>query len=163
MIAIPATLGTLFGYKLGRDATGLPQQRKSAAKFWRIFGGGLVLFLFLPLLLTFGVTGFLHEEARAGFLSVMTFWLGLAYALVPASLLFWAWQRRRRQPDSDSAGAASQAEPVPQPVEDIRPGIARRISRRLVLFLTVAAAGLLVFCYTDTNHNVGNRHGRRTA
>lgn len=156
LIAIPATLGTLFGYKLSRDATGLPQQRKSAAKFWRIFGGGLVLFLFLPLLLTFGVTGFLHEEARARFLSVMTFWLGLAYALVPGSLLFWAWQRRRRQPDSDSAGAANQAEPVPQPVEDIRPGIARRISRRLVLFLTVAAAGLLVFCYTDTNHNVGH-------
>ena len=113
LIAIPATLGTFFGYKLSRDATGLPQQRKSAAKFWRIFGGGLVLFLFLPLLLTFGVTGFLHEEARARFLSVMTFWLGLAYALVPGSLLFWAWQRRRRQPDSDSAGAANQAEPVP--------------------------------------------------
>ncbi|HKW29609.1 MAG TPA: sigma-70 family RNA polymerase sigma factor, partial [Verrucomicrobiae bacterium] len=82
LIAIPATLGTLFGYKLGRDATGLPQQRKSAAKFWRIFGGGLVLFLFLPLLLTFGVTPFLHEQARAGFLSVMTIWLGLAYPLV---------------------------------------------------------------------------------
>ena len=159
LIAVPAMLGTLFGYKLGRDATGLPQQRKSAAKFWRIFGGGLVLFLFLPLLLTFGVTGFLQDEARARFLSVMTIWLGLAYALVPGSLLFWAWQRRRRQPDSDSAGAVSQAEPVPQPVEDIRPGIARRISRRLVLLLTVAAAGLLVFCYTDTNHNVGNLTG----
>ncbi|HEV2436279.1 MAG TPA: sigma-70 family RNA polymerase sigma factor, partial [Verrucomicrobiae bacterium] len=87
LIAIPATLGTLFGYKLGRDAMGLPQQRKSAAKFWRIFGGGLVLFLFLPLVLAFGVTGFLQGEARAQFLSVMTIWLGLAYLLVPASLL----------------------------------------------------------------------------
>ncbi len=155
LIAIPATLGTLFGYKLGRDATGLPQQRKSAAKFWRIFGGGLVLFLFLPLLLTFGVTPFLQEQARAGFLSVMTVWLGLAYPLVPASLLFWAWQRRRSRSHSDSADTA----PIAQPVENIQPGPARRISRRLVLFLTIAAAGLLVFCYTDTNHNVGNLTG----
>lgn len=159
LIAIPATLGTLFGYKLGRDATGLPQQRQSAAEFWRIFGGGLVLFLFLPLLLTFGITGFLHGEARAQFLSVMTIWLGLAYPLVPGSLLFWAWQRRRKQSDFDSADAANQSEPVPQPVERIRPGTAGRISRRLVLFLTVAAAGLLVFCYTDTNHFVGQLTG----
>jgi RNA polymerase sigma factor (sigma-70 family) len=155
LIAIPATLGTLFGYKLGRDATGLPQQRKSAAKFWRIFGGGLIVFLLLPLLLTFGVTGFLQGEARARFLSVMTVWLGLAYPLVPASLLFWAWQRRRNSSPADSAGAASQSELVPQSAEDSQPGPARRISRRLVLFLTVAAAGLLVFCYMDTNHNVG--------
>ena len=61
LVAIPATLGTYFGHKLGQDATGLPQQRKSAAGFWRIFGGGLVLFLFLPLLLTFGVTAFLRD------------------------------------------------------------------------------------------------------
>ncbi|MGH7992054.1 MAG: hypothetical protein ACREDQ_00945, partial [Limisphaerales bacterium] len=53
-----------------------------------------------------------------------------------------------------SAGAASQAESVPQPLEDIRPGIARRISRRLVLLLTFAAAGLLIFCYTDMGHNI---------
>ncbi|HEV2436086.1 MAG TPA: hypothetical protein VG077_08800, partial [Verrucomicrobiae bacterium] len=36
-----------------------------------------------------------------------------------------------------------------------QPGPVRTISRRLVLFLTIAAAGLLVFCYLDTNHNVG--------
>jgi RNA polymerase sigma factor (sigma-70 family) len=159
LIAIPAMLGTLFGYKLGRDATGLPQQRESAAKFWRIFGGGLVLFLFLPLLLTFGITGFLQGEARARFLSVMTIWLGLAYALVPGSLLFWAWQRRRDRSNSNTNGAAGQGDPVLQPAEDIQRGPVRRISRRLVLFLTVAAAGLLVFCYTDTNHNVGNLPG----
>ena len=33
LVAIPATLGTYFGHKLGQDATGLPQQRKSAAGF----------------------------------------------------------------------------------------------------------------------------------
>lgn len=156
LIAIPATLGTLFGYKLGRDAMGLPQQRKSAAKFWRIFGGGLVLFLFLPLVLAFGVTGFLQGEARAQFLSVMTIWLGLAYLLVPASLLFWAWQRRCNRSKSNFDGAPEHGKPVPQPVENLQPGPTRRISWRLVLFLTVAAAGLLVFCYTDTNHNVGH-------
>jgi len=161
LVAIPANLGTWFGYKLGRDAAGLPQQRRSAAKFWRIFGGGLVLFLFLPLLLTFGVTGFLHGEARSRFLSVMTVWLGLAYLLVPGSLLLWAWQRRRKRSDFNPADAAIAGEPVfqPQPAEGNRPGIAGRISRRLVLFLTVAAAGLLVFCYTDTNHNVGQLTG----
>jgi hypothetical protein len=35
----------------------------------------------------------------------------------------------------------------------------KRLSRRLVLFLTVAAAALLVFCYCDTNHNVGRLTG----
>jgi RNA polymerase sigma factor (sigma-70 family) len=159
LIAIPATLGTLFGYKLGRDATGLPQHRKSVRKFWRIFGGGLVLFLFLPLLLTFGITGFLQGETRARFLSVMTVWLGLAYLLVPGSLLVWAWQRRHDRSHLNRDGAAGQGEPISGPVENVRAGIVQKISRRLVLFLTVAAAGLLVFCYTDMNHNVGHLTG----
>jgi RNA polymerase sigma factor (sigma-70 family) len=159
LIAIPATLGTLFGYKLGRDATGLPQHRKSVRKFWLTFGGGLVLFLFLPLLLTFGVTGFMQGEARARFLSVMTVWLGLAYLLVPGSLLVWAWQRRRDRSHLNGNGAAGQGEPISEPVENFRPGIVQKISRRLVLFLTVAAAGLLVFCYLDMNHNVGHLTG----
>ena len=60
LLAIPAALGVYFGHKLGQDAAGLPQQRKSAAKFWIVFSCGIVLFLFLPLLLSFGVTGFLR-------------------------------------------------------------------------------------------------------
>lgn len=160
LLAIPATLGTLFGYLLGRDAASLPEKRKSAASFWRIFGGGLVLFLFLPLLLTFGVTGFLHGEARARFLSVMTTWLGLAYLTVPGSLLIWAWQRRRDRSSADSAGNTSQEE-LRQPVEDIRPGVPRKFSLRIVLTLAVAAASLLIFCFTDTNYNVGHLTGPR--
>jgi RNA polymerase sigma factor (sigma-70 family) len=156
LIAIPATLGTFFGYKLGQDATGLPQQRKSAAKFWRVFGIGLVLFLFLPLLLTFGVTGFLQGETRATFLAVMTRWLGLAYPFVLGALVFWAWQRRRQQPDSGPGPAMSPSEPVPRPGENIRTRVPRRISRRPVLFMTIAAAGLLVFCYADMGHNIGH-------
>ncbi|MGB7745950.1 MAG: sigma-70 family RNA polymerase sigma factor [Verrucomicrobiia bacterium] len=154
LVAIPATLGTYFGHKLGQDATGLPQQRKSAAGFWRIFGGGLVLFLFLPLLLTFGVTAFLRDEARARFLSVMTVWLGLAYPFVLGSLGFWAWQRRRQPSNANPGAAIGQSEPVAQPVEYIRTSAAKKISRRLVLLMTIAAAGLLVFCYLDMGHKV---------
>ncbi len=120
LLAIPATLGTLFGYLLGRDAASQPLPRKSVAEFWRIFGGGLVLFLFVPLLLTLGVTGFLPAETRARFLSVMTVWLGLAYLFVPGSLLFWAWQRQRDGLNSKSANTANQGESSPQPVESIR-------------------------------------------
>ncbi len=79
-------------------ATGLPPQRKSAAKFWRIFGGGLILFLLLPLILTFGVTGFLQGDTREAFLSLMTIWLGLAYPFVLVALLYWAWQRVTHRP-----------------------------------------------------------------
>src|SRR5690348_17544154 len=53
---------TLFRSKLSQDSVGLPRQRKSAAKFWRVFGWGMAVFLFLPMLLTFGVTGFLEGD-----------------------------------------------------------------------------------------------------
>jgi RNA polymerase sigma factor (sigma-70 family) len=164
LVAIPATVGTYFGHKLGQDAMGLPQQRKSAAKFWRVFGSGLVLFLFLPLLLTFGVTGSLKDETRAGFLSVMTIWLGLAYPFVLGSLVFWAWQRRRKPsmagpgpgPAVDPGSAAPKPMEVPMdiPMETVRGGTTKKISRRPVWLLTVAATALLVFCYLDMGHNI---------
>jgi RNA polymerase sigma factor (sigma-70 family) len=159
LLAIPVTLGTLFGYLLGRDAASQPQQRRSVRKFWRIFGGGLVLFLFMPLLLTLGVTGFLQDETRARFLSVMNVWLGLAYLFVPGSLLFWACQRRRDSSPSDLVMATGHSGSVPQSTESVPAGPGKIISRRLVLFLTVAAAGLLIFCYLDTNHDVGRLTG----
>lgn len=159
LVAIPATLGSYFGHKLGQDATGLPQQRTSVAKFWRFFGCGLVLFLVLPLLLTFGVTGFLHDATRAGFLSVMTIWLGLSYPFVLGALVYWAWQRCRQPASTGSVPMAGQSEAAAKPVEASRTNNPKRISRRLVLFLAAAAAGLLFFCYTDTNHNVGRLAG----
>ena len=167
LVAIPATLGSYLGHKLSQDAAGLPQQRKSTAKFWRIFGGGLVLFLFLPLLLTFGVAGFLHDEVRAGFLSVMTLWLGLAYPFVLGSLVFWAWQRRRKPsmagpgpcPAAGRGAAAPKPMEVPMdipthiPMETMRSGTTKKISWRPVWLLTLAATALLVFCYLDMGHN----------
>lgn len=151
LLAVPAALGSLFGYKLGKDSAGLPQQRESVVKFWKIFGAGLALLLFLPLLLTFGVTGFLHDETRAAFLSVMTFWLGLSYVFVPGAFIYWLWLRRKKggarpQPPA-AAPVNSAAAPAPA-------GIFWRISRRTVPFIAVAAAGLLIFCFLDTNHNV---------
>ncbi len=154
LIAVPAALGTYFGHKLGRDTVGLPEQRKSAARFWRIFGGVIVLFIFVPLLLTFGLLGFLHGDVRGRFLSIITWWLGLAYLFVPGSLVFWAWQRRHR--------SGFHAEPVSSPAESLSPAtdrnlasnITRKISRRLILLMTVAAASLLVFCYMDMGHNI---------
>jgi RNA polymerase sigma factor (sigma-70 family) len=159
LVAVPATLGTYFGHKLSQDATGFPQQRKSAAIFWRIFGCGLVLFLLLPLLLTFGVTGFLHDETRARFLSVMSIWLGLAYPFVLGALVFWAWQRRRKPSNAEPFRTLDQSEATPKPVGAIHASTIRKISRRLVLLMTVAAAGLLIFCYTNMNHNVGHLSG----
>ncbi len=156
LIAVPASLGSLFGYKLGQDATGLPQQRKSSAKFWRVFGCGMGLFLFLPLLLTFGVTGFLPGDARGAFLSVMTVWLGLAYPFVLGALAFWIWQRFRKPSDAAPNPAGIPSAPGPQPVEAGRLGQGRKISTRLVLFLTLAAAALLVFCFLDMGHNIRN-------
>lgn len=150
IVAIPALIGSLFGYRLGKDSVGLPQRRESVAKFWKIFGGGLVLFLFAPLLLTFGVTGFLHENARTTFLSVMTKWLGLAYFFIPASLVFYLWLRRRKP----AASAVQNSRASTAAAENVSPGILWRVSRRLVPLIAIAATGLLVFCFLDTNHNV---------
>jgi len=153
LIAVPASLGTLFGHLLRRDADGSPRQRKAAARFWRVFGAGIGLLLFMPLLLTFGVTGFLPGSARATFLSVMTVWLGLAYLFVPASLVFWIWQRCRRWPDAGT-GSENRNESSAPAVDTGRAGITRWIPRRPIVLLTIAAASLLVFCYSDTNHNI---------
>jgi RNA polymerase sigma factor (sigma-70 family) len=154
LVAVPAALGSYFGHKLGQDAGGSPEQRRSAAKFWRVFGAGLVLFLFLPLILTFAITGFLHDETRAGFLSVMTVWLGLAYPFVIGVLIYWCWQRRRQRSATPAGEAGAPEEPMRQLAEAVPAATPWRISKRLVLFMTVAAAGLLAFCAIDTGRNV---------
>lgn len=158
LIALPAALGTYFGHRLSKDAGGLPQQRISVTRFWRFFGLGIASFLFLPLLLTFGVTGFLHGDARAQFLSIMTVWLGLAYPLVLVAFLFWAWQRRRPA-RLIPAAAVLPADAVTQPLVDIPVHPLKRTLRRWLLFLTIGAAGLLVFCLTDTHYKVSHLTG----
>lgn len=155
LVAVPATIGTCLGHKLGKDAAGRPEQRKAAAQFWRVFGIGLILFLLLPVLLTFGITGFLHDEARSRFLSVVTIWLGLAYPFVLVALVFWAWQRRRKsssfEPNQPDVG---KRETATQPLEAIPSNFPKRISRRLVWFMTITAAALLVYSFFDMHHNI---------
>ncbi len=153
LVAIPATLGSYFGHKLGQDSAGSPGRRKSAAKFWRVFIGGLLALVLVPLLLTFVVTGCLKNETRAAFLSAMTTWLGLAYPFVVAALIFWAWLRRRKGSGDLSC---TTVEPESREAEGLIARGTRRISRRFVLFTTLAAFGLLIFCFFDMRHNVGH-------
>ena len=84
----------------------------------------------------------------------MTWWLGWAYLFVPGALGYWGWQRRRQHPDAPSIPTMDQSEPRPCLAGGTQGSAPGRISWRLVLFMTVAAAALLVFCYTDTHHNV---------
>jgi RNA polymerase sigma factor (sigma-70 family) len=149
VVAVPAAVGTYFGRRLGRDAAGREQQRLAAAKFWRLFIWGNALLLFCPMVLMFAVAPFLpqHSDARGEFFMVLTYWLGLAYPFVPVSLVYWAWQRRRKPADAAATPDDTNA------VQEQPAGggdVPRRKTRRLVLFLTVAATGLLVFCFMDT-------------
>ena len=109
ILAVPAGLGSLFGLALGRDTLGPVAQRRAAAKFWRLFGLGLLLLVLFPLVLSLSCAGFLHGETRTAFLKAMTFWLGMGYWFVPVALGFWLWQKRKIVA-SEAAVAASPAE-----------------------------------------------------
>jgi hypothetical protein len=104
------------------------------------------------LLLAFGLTGFLPGDARGRFLSLITWWLGLAYLFVPGSLFFWAWQRDRRR---HFHGEPTPCQTVPRSqADDDANSKPKKISQRLILLMAVAAASLLVFCYMDMGHNI---------
>lgn len=140
LIALPVTLGLYFGHKLAQDTRGTFRQRQSAERFWRIFSRGAALLVFAPLLLTFAITGFLKGEPRASFLSGMTYWLGLAYPFVLATIGVWAWQRRGKQANNGMPSDGQRATPV--------------LSTRTAFLMTLAAAALVAFCFLDTRHNV---------
>lgn len=151
-LAVPAGLGALCGRRLNLDAEGVAQHRRSAARFWRIFTVGIAALVFAPLLLTFFVTGFLRTEARALFLSAMTWWLALAYPFILLVCGFWFWERRRKS--RSTAGSASE-QPALKPAR-LSFGKASGLSRRAILLTTLAASALLVFCFLDMRHNVGH-------
>jgi len=139
-------LGGFFGFKMGGDARQSSQQRESVATFWRIVVGSLAAFVVLPFLLLV-VLNFLPVDFSGDFrqrvLDGMTIWLGLMYAVVPAALILWAWQRRRN----------FQSQPACEPEVAVNP----RKKKRFVLWVILAMIGtacLLVLVLSDTNKKV---------
>ena len=133
-----------FGFKMGGDARQSPQQRESVATFWRIMVGCLAAFVVLPFLLLI-VLAFIPVDFSGDFrqrlLGGMTIWLGLMYAVVPAALILWAWQRRRKFQSQTTAN---------EPEMAANPGK----KKRLVLWVIIAMIGtacLLGLLLSDTN------------
>ncbi len=139
-------LGGFFGFKMGGDARRSAQQRESVATFWRIIVGCLAAFVVLPMLVLV-ILNLLpvhfSAEFRQGLLRGMTLWLGLMYAVVPAALILWAWQRRRK--------FQAQASDPPAAAPDTRK------KNRFVLWVVMAMIGtacLLGLVFADSNHQV---------
>ena len=120
-------LGGFFGFKMGGDTRQSSQQRESVATFWQIIVGSLATFVGLPFLLLL-VLKFLPVDFSGDFrqrvFGGMTIWMGLMYAVLPAALIWWAWQRRRK--------FQSQAIPEPEAVSDTR------VKKRVVLWVVIA-------------------------
>ncbi len=139
-------LGGFFGFKMGGDARRSAQQRESVVMFWRIVVGSLAAFVVLPFLILMVIKLLpvdFSGDFRQRVMNGMTLWLGLMYAVVPAALILWAWQRRRK----------NQSQAPGEPAGAITPGR----KKRLVLWVAVAtigAAGLLVLVLSDTNKKV---------
>jgi hypothetical protein len=139
-------LGGFFGFKMGGDARRSSQQRESVVMFWRIVVGSLAAFVVLPILVLM-VIKFLSVDFSGDFrqriMNGMTIWLGLMYAVVPAALILWAWQRRRK----------SQSQAPDEQEIAVNP----KRKRRLVLWVAMATIGtacLLVLVLSDTNKKV---------
>jgi RNA polymerase sigma factor (sigma-70 family) len=139
-------LGGFFGFKMGGDARRSSQQRESVVMFWRIVVGSLAAFVVLPFLVLM-IINFLPVDFSGDFrqrvMNGMTIWLGLMYAVVPAALILWAWQRRRK----------FRSQPAWEPEIAVNPGR----KKRLVLWVTIATIGtacLLVLVLSDTNKKV---------
>ena len=139
-------LGGFLGFKMGGDARQSSQQRESVATFWRIVVGSLAAFVVLPFLLLV-VLNFLPVDFSGDFrqrvLDGMTIWLGLMYAVVPAALILWAWQRRRKFQS--------------QPVCELELAVNPRKKKRFVLWVIIAMIGtacLLGLVLSDTNKKV---------
>jgi RNA polymerase sigma factor (sigma-70 family) len=141
-------LGGFFGFKMGGDARQSSQQRESVATFWRIVVGSLAAFVLLPFLLLI-VLNFLPVDFSGDFrqkvLNGMTLWLGLMYAVVPAALILWAWQRRRK----------FQSQPVCETEVAGNPSKKKRFVLWVILAM-IGTACLLGLVLSDTNKKVQN-------
>lgn len=139
-------LGGFFGFKMGGDARQSLAQRESVATFWRIMVGCLAAFVVLPMLLLM-MLNFIPVDFTAEFrqklLGGITIWLGLMYAVVPAALILWAWQRKRK----------FQSQPACESEVAVKP----RKKNRLVLWVVssmIGTACLLGLILSDMNHKV---------
>ena len=139
-------LGGFFGFKMGGDARQSSQQRESVATFWRIVVGSLAAFVVLPFLLLIVLNNLpvdFSGDFRQRVMGGITIWLGLMYAVVPAALILWAWQRRRK--------FQAQATSEPAVVPDTKK------KKRFVLWVIIAMIGtasLLGLALEDTNKKV---------
>ena len=79
---------------MGRDARQSPRQREAVVTFWRIVVGCLVAFVALPILAILMVAILHVPVSRRHYSTAITIWLGTMYAVIPAALILWAWQRR---------------------------------------------------------------------
>lgn len=138
-------LGGFFGFKMGGDARRSSRQRESVATFWRIVVGSLAAFVVLPILVLIVLNilpGDFSSDFRQRVMHGMTIWLGLMYAVVPAALVLWAWQRRKFQ--SQPAGEPEMA-------------VNSRKKNRLLLWVVISMIGtacLLGLVLSDTNYHV---------
>ena len=89
------SLSGWLGYKMGRDAGQSQRRRESVATFWRIVVGCLVAFVALPILAILIAVVIPVPVSKEKLCAAITLWLGVMYAVIPAALILWAWQRRR--------------------------------------------------------------------
>ncbi len=89
------SLSGWLGYKMGRDAGQSQRQREAVVTFWRIVVGCLVAFVALPILAILIAVVIPVPVSKEILCAVITIWLGVMYAVIPAALILWAWQRRR--------------------------------------------------------------------
>ena len=94
-IAPIAALGGYIGFKMNRDVQQSSRQQESVTRFWRILVGCLVVFVVLPLLLGLLLSLAHTNVPKEKFCAASTIWLGLMYAVIPAALVLWLWQRHR--------------------------------------------------------------------
>jgi RNA polymerase sigma factor (sigma-70 family) len=125
-------LGGYIGYKMGGDRQHSERARRSVATFWRITGASMLLFVFLPPLLS-ALCQKIFNLPDAKLFPFLRIWMdflipALIYGVVPLSLVIWLWQRRRPI-GSETAGGGQ---------------IASRSGKSITIWVVLGMTGALV-------------------
>jgi RNA polymerase sigma factor (sigma-70 family) len=99
-IAPFVSLGGWLGYKMGRDAAGESQQRKSVTRFWSVLVACLFAFVLLPILLWLPLM--VLFGSKENLLAGMRTWLDIMFAVVVVALILWVWQRRKSRREENT-------------------------------------------------------------